>query len=124
MVEYPSFPLDNNNDLRKEPEEILILRKNTIDMMILKEKEMQRELLKQMKKKKEAENAKKQKKGKYTYDNEGKLMQVNEIKEENLLNEFWPVMCKQKDIKKGKSIESYKKETEKLENHAKKKYNI
>ena len=27
-------------------------------------------------------------------------MQVNEIKEENLLNEFWPVMCKQKDIKK------------------------
>ena len=120
MVEYPSFPLDNNNDLRKEPEEILILRKNTIDMMILKEKEMQRELLKQMKKKKEAENAKKQKKGRFTYDNEGKLMQVNEIKEENLLNEFWPVMCKQKDIKKGKSIESYKKETEKLENHAKK----
>ena len=35
-----------------------------------------------MKKKKEAENAKKQKKGRFTYDNEGKLMQVNEIKEE------------------------------------------
>ena len=51
---------------------------------------------------------KKKKKGKYTYDNEGKLILVNEIKPENMLKEFWPVMSKQKEIKSGKTLEAVK----------------
>jgi len=120
MVDMPSFPIENF-EIKKESDEIINLRKEKMEMIIQKEKEIRRlEIQKMRKKKEEAENAKKKKKGKYTYDNEGNLILVNEIKQDNLYKEFWQITSKQKEIKPGKDIDIYKKERIKMENMAKK----
>jgi hypothetical protein len=59
-------------------------------------------------------------KGKCTFDGEGQLIVVNEIKQDHLFKEFWPITSKQKEVKGGKSLDFYKKETIKMENNAKK----
>ena len=119
MVDMPSFPLENL-PVRKEAEEILKLRKETMEMMIQKEKELKKQQMLKMKlKKEEAENEKMKKKGKISYDNDGNLIIVNEIKQENLFQEFWPITSKQKEIKQGKSLEYYLKEKVKMEKNAK-----
>ena len=120
MIDMPSFPIENFEP-RKEANDIINLRKEKIDMIIQKEREIKRqEMLKLRKKKEEAEQKKMKNKGKFTYDNEGNLILVNEIKQENLFKEFWPVTTKQKEIKRGKDLDSYKKEKIKMENIAKK----
>ena len=115
----PSFPLENI-EVRKESEEILNLRKETLELIYQKEKELQELKQNKMKIRSEIDKDKKKKKGKYTYDNEGKLILINEIKPENMLKEFWPVISKQKEIKPGKTIEAAKREKIKMENMAKK----
>ena len=119
MVNMPSYPIENL-EVRKESDEILNLRKETIELINQKEKELQELKKNKLKIRNELDKEKKKKKGKYTYDNEGKLILINEIKPENLLKEFWPVMTKQKDIKPGKTLEAARKEKLKMENIAKK----
>ena len=120
VLEMPSYPL-KNIEQRKESDEILNLRKEKMEMIIQKQKEYKKlQLEKLQSKKEEAENAKKKMKGKYTFDGEGKLIVVNEIKQAHLFKEFWPITSKQKEVKGGKSLDFYKKETIKMENNAKK----
>ena len=121
MVNLPSYPLDNL-EIRKESEEILNLRKEKLDLINLKEKELQeiRKIKIKIKNDLEKEKDKKKKKGKFTFDNEGKILLVNEIKPDNFLKEFWPVMSKQKEVRSGKSLEYIKKEKLRMENNAKK----
>ena len=120
MIEMPSFPLENFVT-RKETDEILKLRKENIELMIERERELKKEQIRKLKIRKEEEEKEKMlKKGKYTYDNEGKLMMINEIKQENLHQEFWKVNSKQKEIKPAKDKEIYKKERIKMENNARK----
>ena len=120
VLEMPSYPL-KNIEQRKESDEILNLRKEKMEMIIQKQKEYKKlQLEKLQRKKEEAENAKKKMKGKYTFDGEGKLIVVNEIKQDHLFKEFWPITSKQKEVKGGKSLDFYKKETIKMENNAKK----
>ena len=119
IMNYPSYPIENL-EVRKESEEILNLRKETLEMINQREKELQELRQKRIKINNELDKEKKKKKGKYTFDNEGKLILVNEIRPENLLKEFWPVTSKQKEIKLGKSLEMIKKEKMKMENNAKK----
>ena len=120
VLEMPSYPLKNIEE-RKESDEILNLRKEKMEMIIQKQKEYKKlQLEKLQSKKEEAENAKKKMKGKYTFDGEGKLIVVNEIKQDHLFKEFWPITSKQKEVKGGKSLDFYKKETIKMENNAKK----
>ena len=119
MINLPSYPIENL-EVRKESDEILNLRKETLELIYQREKELQELKKNKMKARNEFDKDKKKKKGKYTYDNEGKLILINEIKPENLLKEFWPVMSKQKDIKPGKTLEAARKEKLKMENNAKK----
>ena len=119
IMNYPSYPIENL-EVRKESEEILNLRKETLEMINQREKELQELRQKRIKINNELDKEKKKKKGKYTFDNEGKLILVNEIRPENLLKEFWPVTSKQKEIKLGKSLEMIKREKMKMENNAKK----
>ena len=120
VLEMPSYPL-KNIEQRKESDEILNLRKEKMEMIIQKQKEYKKlQLEKLQSKKEEAENAKKKMKGKYTFDGEGKLIVVNEIKQDHLFKEFWPITSKQKEVKGGKTLDFYKKETIKMENNAKK----
>ena len=120
VLEMPSYPL-KNIEQRKESDEILNLRKEKMEMIIQKQKEYKKlQLEKLQSKKEEAENAKKKMKGKYTFDGEGKLIVVNEIKQDHLFKEFWPITSKQKEVKGRKSLDFYKKETIKMENNAKK----
>ena len=115
----PSFPIENF-EVRKESEEILNLRKEKLELIHQREKELQELKQNKMKLRSEIDKEKKKKKGKYTYDNEGKLILINEIKPESMLKEFWPVMSKQKEIKPGKTLEAAKREKIKMENMAKK----
>ena len=119
MVNLPSYPIENL-EIRKESEEILNLRKETLELINQREKELQELKQKKIRIRNEIDKEKKKKKGKYTYDNEGKLILINEIRPENLLKEFWPVMSKQKEIKAGKTLDAVKKEKIKMENNAKK----
>jgi hypothetical protein len=123
MVNLPSYPIENL-EVRKESDEILNLRKETLELIYQREKELQELKKNKIKIRNEFDKDKKKKKGKYTYDNEGKLILVNEIKPENLLKEFWPVMSKQKEIKPGKTLEAARREKLKMENNAKKIFNI
>ena len=118
MVNLPSYPIENL-EIRKESEEILNLRKETLELINQREKELQELKQKKIKVRNEMDKDKKKKKGKYTYDNEGKLILINEIKPENLLKEFWPVTSKQKEIKSGKTLDAVKREIIKMENNAK-----
>ena len=115
----PSYPIENL-EVRKESEEILNLRKETLELINQREKELHELKQKKIKIRNEIDKEKKKKKGKYTFDNEGKLILVNEIKPENMLKEFWPVMSKQKEVKPGKTLEAVKREKIKMENNAKK----
>ena len=120
IIDMPSFPLENFV-VRKEPDEILKLRKENIELMLEKEKELKREQMRKLRMKKEEEEKERmKKKGKFTYDNEGNLILINEIKQDNLTQEFWKINSKQKEIKPGKDKEVYRKERIKMENNAKK----
>ena len=118
IIDMPSYPIENLKT-RKENNEILNLRKERMEIIEQLEKEKRKkELIKMQKKKEEDEIAKKFKKGNYTFDNEGNILLVNEIK--NLSKEFWPIVTKQKDIKEGKSLDLFKKEKIKMQNEARK----
>lgn len=119
MINLPFYPIENL-EIRKESEEILNLRKEQLELIIQKEKELQELKQSKIKIRNDFEKNKKKKKGKYTVDNEGKIVMINEIKPENLLKEFYPVMSKQKEVKLGKTLEAVKKEKIKMENNAKK----
>lgn len=118
MSNLPSYPIENL-EIRNESEEILNLRKEKLELIYQKERELQ-ELKQKKLKVRQTDKDKKKKKGKFTIDNEGKLILINEIKPENFLKEFWPVMSKQKEIRPGKTLEAVKKEKIKMENDAKK----
>ena len=119
MINLPFYPIENL-EIRKESEEILNLRKEQLELIIQKEKELQELKQSKIKIRNDFEKNKKKKKGKYTVDNEGKIVIINEIKPENLLKEFYPVMSKQKEVKLGKTLEAVRKEKIKMENNAKK----
>ena len=119
MINLPFYPIENL-ELRKESEEILNLRKEQLELILQKEKELQELKQSKIKIRNDFEKNKKKKKGKYTVDNEGKIVMINEIKPENLLKEFYPVMSKQKEVKLGKTLEAVRKEKIKMENNAKK----
>ena len=116
MINLPFYPIENL-EIRKESEEILNLRKEQLELIIQKEKELKQSKIKI---RNDFEKNKKKKKGKYTIDNEGKIVMINEIKPENLLKEFYPVISKQKEVKLGKTLEAVRKEKIKMENNAKK----
>ena len=119
-IDLPSFPIENL-EIRKESEEILNLRKEKLDLINQKQKELEELKNKNNRIKNNLEKEKKKKKGgKYTFDNEGKLILLKEIKPESLLKEFWNIMSKQKEIKSGKSLEIVNKERIKMEKDAKK----
>ena len=121
IINLPSYPL-GNIEQKKESEEIINLRKEKLEEIIQKKEELKKKQLEELQKKKEEEEkkAKKSKKGKYTFDNEGNLILINEIKQDKLLKEFLPINIKQKEIKQGKTLDFYKKETIQMENEAKK----
>ena len=119
MIDLPSYPI-SIIEPRKESEEIINLRKEQMDLIIQKEKENKKEQLEKIEKRKEEEIFKKKIKGKYTFDNEGKLISVYEIKQDKLLKEFLPINCRQKEIKKGITLDVYRKETIEMENNAEK----
>ena len=114
IIEMPSIPLENFV-VRKEPDEILKLRKENIELMLEKEKELKREQMRKLRMKKEEEEKERmKKKGKFTYDNEGNLILINEIKQDNLTQEFWKINSKQKEVKPGKDKEVYRKDRIKM----------
>ena len=117
ILDMPSYPL-KNIEVIKESDEIINIRKEILDSILEKENALKKE--KEIQKKKEEQKKQPKKKGNYTYDSDGNLLLVKEIKQENLLKEFWPIMSKEKQIKQGKNIDDYKKEFTKLENAAKK----
>ena len=69
---------------------------------------------------KDLEIEKKIKEGKFTYDDQGNLILINEIKQDQLTKEFNQMMSKPKDIKLAKTSDYYHKELIKMENRAKK----
>ena len=120
MIDLPSYPL-GNIEQKKESEEIINLRKERLEEIIQKKEELKKKELEELQKKKEEEEkAKKAKRGKFTFDNEGKIILINEIKQDKLLKEFLPINFKQKEIKQGKTLDFYKKETIQMENDAEK----
>ena len=120
MVEMPSYPLENI-EVRKELDNIDDLRAEAAEFANKKEKLTKKKYVyKPEKTKEEIEKEKKIKKGKFTYDHEGNLIIINEIRQERFSKEFWPIMSKPKDIKPPKTLEAYKKEKIKMESHAEK----
>ena len=120
MVEMPSYPLENI-EVRKELDNIDDLRAEAAEFSNKKEKLTKKKYVyKPEKTKEEIEKEKKIKKGKFTYDHEGNLIIINEIRQERFSKEFWPIMSKPKDIKPPKTLEAYKKEKIKMENNAEK----
>ena len=121
MIDLPSYPI-SIIEPRKESEEIINLRKEQMDLIIQKEKEnkKKRELDEMQRRKEEEEMFKKKIKGNYTFDNEGKLISVYEIRQDKLLKEFLPINYKQKEIKKGMTLDVYRKQTIEMENNAEK----
>ena len=84
----PSYPL-KNIEVIKESDEIINIRKEILDSILEKENALKKE--KEIQKKKEEQKKQPKKKGNYTYDSDGNLLLVKEIKQENLLKEFWPI---------------------------------
>ena len=120
MIDMPSYPLINL-EVRKELDEIDDLRKEAEEIISKKEKVIiKKSIAKQEKTKEDLEKEKKIKNGKFTYDNEGNLIIINEIRQDRLSKEFWPIMTKQKEIKQGKTLEAYKNENIKMKNKAEK----
>ena len=123
MVDLPSYPL-GTIEQKKESDEIINLRKEKMEEIINKQEELKQqkieEELQKNKLKEEEEKVKMAKKCKYTFDHEGNLILINEIKQDKLLKEFLPINIKQKEIKKGNTLDFYKKETIQMENEAKK----
>ena len=120
ILDMPSYPIENLFE-NNETDEIINLRKEKLEMILQKEKELKKEQMLKLKMRKEEEKkAKIKKNGKFTFDNDGNLISVNEIKQENLSKEFWQVSTKQKEIKPGEDIEIYKEEKIEMENKAKK----
>ena len=108
-----------------------ILKIITINQLILYKKKEQnyalflmnkitKIIIKPEKSKEDIEKEKKMKKGKYTYDCQGNIIFIRDIRQDYLSKEFWPITSKQKDIKPGKTSDECKKELIKMENNAQK----
>ena len=120
MIDLPSYPLENI-EVRKELDNIDDLRKEALEFTSKKEKSTKKKYVFRVEKtKEEIEKEKKIKKGNFTYDNEGNLIIINEIRQDRFSKEFWPIMSKPIVIKPPKTLEAYKKEKIKMENHAEK----
>ena len=120
MIDMPSYPIESV-ETRKELENIEDLRKEASEFIIKREKIIKKKyVLHHEKTREEIEKEKKIKKGKFTYDNEGNLIFINEIKLDKLSKEFCPIMSRQKEIKQGKTLDDYKKEKIQMEANAKK----
>ena len=118
--DFPSYPLEDLEE-RKELANIDELRIEALELSKKKEKlNTQKHVYKRQKTREEIENEKKIKTGKFTYDENGKMIFINEIKQEQLIKEFYPIMSKPKNIKLGKTFDTYQKELIKMEKRAKK----
>ena len=121
LYNYPSYPLENIELKKEETEEIINLRKEAIELANIKEKNKRRKYVYQPEKTKEdIEKEKMIKKGKFTYDNEGKVLIVKEFRQESLPKEFSAIMSRQKEIKPAKTFEACKKEKALMESKAEK----
>ena len=121
MIDMPSFPIEEKVEQKKESDEIIRLRSETMELIIQKEKMKKKKIIiKPEKSKEDIEKEKKMKKGKYTYDCQGNIIFIRDIRQDYLSKEFWPVTSKQKDIKPGKTSDECKKELIKMENNAQK----
>ena len=118
--DFHSYPLEDLEE-RKELANIDELRIEALELSKKKEKlNTQKHVYKRQKTREEIENEKKIKAGKFTYDENGKMILINEIKQEQLIKEFYPIMSKPKNIKLGKTFDTYQKELIKMEKRAKK----
>ena len=118
--DFPSYPLEDLEE-RKELANIDELRIEALELSKKKEKlNTQKHVYKRQKTREETENEKKIKTGKFTYDENGKMIFINEIKQEQLIKEFYPIISKPKNIKLGKTFDTYQKELIKMEKRAKK----
>ena len=118
--DFPSYPLEDLEE-RKELANIDELRIEALELSKKKEKlNTQKHVYKRQKTREEIENEKKIKTGKFTYDENGKMIFINEIKQEQLIKEFYPIISKPKNIKLGKTFDTYQKELIKMEKRAKK----
>lgn len=121
LYNYPSYPIENIEQKKEETEEIINLRKEAIELANSKEKNKRKKYIYQPEKSKEdIEKEKMIKKGKFTYDNEGKVLIVKEFRQENLPKEFSAIMSRQKEIKPAKTFEACKKEKALMESKAEK----
>ena len=120
IIDMKSYPLENL-EIRKEIEGISELRKEVIELEDKKVKALKKKIIIIKEKKKEdIEKEKRMKNGKFTVDNDGNIIFINEIKQDKLPKEFWSVTSKQKEIKPAKTIDIIKKEKIKMENNAEK----
>ena len=118
--DFPSYPLEDLEE-KKELANIDEIRIEALELSKKKEKlNTQKHVYKRQKTREEIENEKKIKTGKFTYDENGKMIFINEIKQEQLIKEFYPIISKPKNIKLGKTFDTYQKELIKMEKRAKK----
>ena len=116
MIDMPCYPLEDL-ETRKEIEGISDLRKEVIELEIKKEKTLKKKIvvIKERKKEEDIKKEKKIKKGKFTLDNDGNIVIINEINQNKLTKEFLSLSSKQKEIKAPKTLELIKNEKNKLE---------
>ena len=116
MIDMPSYPLENF-ETRKEIEGISDLRKEVIELQIKKEKALKKKIviIKERKKEEDIKKEKMIKKGKFTLDNAGNIVIVNEINQDKLTKEFLSLSSKQKEIKAPKTLEVINNEKNKLQ---------
>ena len=121
IIEMQTEPLENF-ETRKEMEGISDLRKEAIELQIKKEKDLKKKvvIIKERKREEDIEKERKIKKGKFTLDNDGNIVIINEIKEDSLPKEFSALTSKQKEVKPAKTSDVIRKEKIKLENLAEK----
>ena len=120
IPDFPSYPLEDIEE-RKELDNIDELRNEAMELFKKKEKSTIKNYTQKLQKtRKDLEIEKKIKEGKFTYDDQGNLILINEIKQDQLTKEFNQMMSKPKDIKLAKTSDYYHKELIKMENRAKK----
>ena len=120
LINYPSYPLENIEQ-KNETEEIINLRKEAFESVNIKEKnKIKKNIYQPVIKNEDIEKEKMIKKGKYTYDNEGKIIIIKELKQNDLSKEFSFIMSRQKDIKPAKTLDAFKKEKAVMETKAEK----
>ena len=115
ILEMPFVELPIEEYKNKETEEIKKIRKETLEVIEAKKAKMKL-LEKNLKLKENKEDIS----GKFTTDASGKIVLIKEIRPEDLLNDFYPLKCKQKELLAGMPLQEIKKEYALMEKKAEK----